>query len=229
MCPSICDQRLLTDGTMMMRTMSLPKFLVILLLVLPLLYAKKVLPAPRFSTLSHYCLFYGGLIGWLCSGCECIVNALLINKLGTASASAVPMVPPDCGEINNPFTIHFSLYFWRFILLCFTFLSRSFSFKIEHTLIYLVYYILTTIKIHQRAYVALYHVHSFVLPLYLLYLDMLQNDEAGGIALILICFGCLTCAITISVPDTFDIRKTSSNYRLENNTYGAFFYVKKNL
>ena len=36
-----------------------------------------------------------------------------------------------------------------------------------------------------------------------------QNDEAGGIALILLCFGCLTCAITISVPDTFDIKKKS--------------------
>ena len=36
-----------------------------------------------------------------------------------------------------------------------------------------------------------------------------QNDAAGEIALILGCFGCLTCAITISVPDTFDNKKKS--------------------
>tara|TARA_Y100001935_G_scaffold254539_1_gene263901 strand:+ start:1381 stop:1548 length:168 start_codon:yes stop_codon:yes gene_type:complete len=36
-----------------------------------------------------------------------------------------------------------------------------------------------------------------------------QNDGAGEIALILLVFGVLTCAITISVPDTFDIKKTS--------------------
>ena len=36
-----------------------------------------------------------------------------------------------------------------------------------------------------------------------------QNDQAGEIALILLVFGVLTCAITISVPDTFDIKKKS--------------------
>ena len=36
-----------------------------------------------------------------------------------------------------------------------------------------------------------------------------QNDAAGEIALILLVFGVLTCAITISVPDTFDIRRKS--------------------
>ena len=36
-----------------------------------------------------------------------------------------------------------------------------------------------------------------------------QNDATGEIALILGCIGCLTCAITISVPDTFDIKKKS--------------------
>ena len=36
-----------------------------------------------------------------------------------------------------------------------------------------------------------------------------QNDEAGAVALTLLCFGCLSCALTLSVPDSFDIRKTS--------------------
>ncbi len=36
-----------------------------------------------------------------------------------------------------------------------------------------------------------------------------QNDQAGEIALILLVFGVLTCAITVSVPDTFNNKKKS--------------------
>ena len=87
---------------------------------------------------------------------------------------------------------------------------QDFFFKIEHTLIYLVYYILTPMKDSPKSICCSLSCAFFCIAIVFVILRYAtQNDEAGGIALILLCFGCLTCAITISVPDTFDIKKKS--------------------
>lgn len=36
-----------------------------------------------------------------------------------------------------------------------------------------------------------------------------QNDQAGDLALALGCLACLACAITVAVPDTLDVRRSS--------------------
>ena len=36
-----------------------------------------------------------------------------------------------------------------------------------------------------------------------------QNDQAGELALILGCLATLACAITVAVPDTLDVRRSS--------------------